>query len=107
MLPATIRTWSKMLDPSSPSDQIKASLRSMLAGYVGITDTWGTVFTPELLEMYPDALVICTIRDPDAWWKSLGDLTGNAPSPLFMKILLWPVPVFRVFPGALEKLWSK
>lgn len=50
----------------------------MLAGYIGITDTWGAAMTPELLDMYPDAIVICTTRDPDAWWKSWTDLQANA-----------------------------
>ena len=86
---------------------VHSTLRAKLAGYVGITDTWGSVMTPELLDMYPNAVVICTLRDPVAWWKSFKSITDNAPSPKLFKIITLPLPTFRHFPTALETLWAR
>jgi Sulfotransferase domain len=55
---------------SATREFIQASLEPVLAGYVAITDTWGAAMTPELLELYPDAKVICTVRNPESWFKS-------------------------------------
>ena len=46
------------------------SLRSLTDGYVATADSSLCQFVPEILELYPDAVVICTIRDPNAWAKS-------------------------------------
>jgi hypothetical protein len=104
---ATIKTWGQMLRADANPEFIYSSLTSLLAGYVAVTDTWGAALTPELLGAYPDAIVICTIREPDAWWKSWNDMMGRAAPPLVMKIMLWPLPVFRYFPWALDALWIR
>jgi hypothetical protein len=39
-------------------------------GYVAQVDWPGASFWPELLESNPDALVILSVRDPDAWYTS-------------------------------------
>jgi hypothetical protein len=86
------------------------SLRSMLVGYIAVTDTWGAAFTPELLDLYPDAIVICTVREPEAWWKSWIGLPINAISAWQLKALkfaLWPVPALRYSPAAQERLWRR
>ena len=73
-----------------------------------MTDTWGAAFTPELLDLYPDAIVICTVREPEAWWKSWIGLPINAVSAWQLKVLkfvLWPVPALRYSPAAQERLW--
>jgi Sulfotransferase domain len=108
--PATAKTWSQILDPDADPEFVKASLQAMLAGYVAITDTWGAVFTPELLDLYPNAIVICTVREPDAWWDSWIGIPLNAISAWQLKLLkfvLWPVPVLRFSPAAQEKLWRR
>jgi hypothetical protein len=48
---------------------IKNTLRDLVAGYVALTDVPGAHFTGELVELYPDAVVICTTRDPGRWWE--------------------------------------
>lgn len=80
-------------------------MKSLLAGYVGVSDTWGAAFTPELLELYPKAIVICTVREPAAWFNSWTNISGIVPP--FMKLLLWPVPTFRYMPYALEELFKR
>jgi hypothetical protein len=39
-------------------------------GYVSMTDYPGVRFWRELIERYPDAKVVHTMRDPDAWFES-------------------------------------
>lgn len=96
-----------MLRLGAKPEFIQSSLKSLLAGYVAVTDTWGAALTPELLEAYPDAVVICTVREPNAWWQSWNDMVGMAAQPLMMKIMLCPLPVFRYFPWALDDLWRR
>ena len=102
-----MRKWGIIMNPSTPPESSKSILAELLAGYVGITDTWGAAMTPELLEMYPDALVICSTRAPDAWWKSWYEVTKNAPRDWVMQILFLPVPVFRYFPFTARKCWQR
>jgi hypothetical protein len=108
--PATAKTWSQILDPDAELQVVYTSLQSLLAGYVAVTDTWGAVFTPELLDLYPDAAVICTVREPEAWWKSWIGIPINAVSSWqlsVLKFVLWPVPVLRYSPAAQERLWKR
>ena len=78
-----IRTWSSILRlPLYPSTaqkfHIKNTLSHLLAGHVAVTDGPGSFFTAELLELYPNAKVICTIRDQDDWWASMEPVMRNA-----------------------------
>ena len=42
----------------------------LMDGYVAQVDWPGASFWPELLDANPDALVILSVRDPDAWYTS-------------------------------------
>jgi hypothetical protein len=44
--------------------------RAALSGYRAAVDWPASAFWPELAEAFPDALVLLSVRDPDAWWKS-------------------------------------
>ncbi len=44
----------------------------LLKGYVAAVDWPSAAFWPELAEAFPDALVLLSVRDADAWWKSAG-----------------------------------
>src|ERR1051325_4107204 len=41
-----------------------------LADYAATVDWPSAAFWPELMEAYPDALVILSVRDTQAWWDS-------------------------------------
>ena len=43
---------------------------AMLARYRAIVDWPGGAFWPELSAAYPDALVLLSVRDPEAWYRS-------------------------------------
>jgi len=44
--------------------------RELLAGYAAAVDWPASAFWPELCEAFPDALVVLSLRDPQAWWES-------------------------------------
>ncbi|CAK5265857.1 unnamed protein product [Mycena citricolor] len=44
--------------------------RRFLSSFQGVTDMPHFNFVDELLEAFPDAVVVATYRDPEDWWKS-------------------------------------
>ena len=67
---------------STPQDEMDAMVKDLTAGYVGITDAPGCYFVEELVRLYPDAIVICVTRDPEAWWRSYSQLLMTLNNPL-------------------------
>lgn len=62
---------------------------------------------PELIAAYPDAKIIITMRDPDAWFDSVQRSVGkikniNALGPIVRKMLMWfdPFYIGRFLPFA-------
>ncbi|KAJ8122390.1 hypothetical protein ONZ43_g1403 [Nemania bipapillata] len=55
------------------SDQKKLDwlLSSVLDGYVATMDCPAATLTPEIMRVYPDAIVIATTRDELSWWRIL------------------------------------
>lgn len=43
---------------------------ALFTGYVAAVDWPASAFWPELTRAYPDALVVLSLREPDAWWRS-------------------------------------
>lgn len=70
---------------------------------VGTADTPLAQFVPELMELYPEAKVICTVRDPDAWARSMEE-TASTSLQAFLSILVFWVPCLRYFPKYLDLL---
>ncbi|KAI0855173.1 hypothetical protein F4860DRAFT_52469 [Xylaria cubensis] len=60
------------------SDQKKLDwlLSSVLDGYVATMDCPAATLTPEIMRVYPDAIVIATTRDEESWWKSMNHLNS-------------------------------
>jgi hypothetical protein len=103
-----IRSWIELLShwpPRNPSDKIliKNILQDRLNGYAAVTDSPCNGLVEELLEIYPDAIVICTIRDPDAWVKSM-ETVANASTLNFLRFILYLLPTMRWFPDYIVEL---
>lgn len=62
-----------------------------------MTDAPANCFIEELLELYPDAVVVTVERDPANWWKSWASVTEMADA-TFLKWFLAPVPGKRWYP---------
>lgn len=84
--------------PKSTADSkiISKLLKQRLDGYTAVTDSPCCSLVEGLLEVYPDALVICTVRDPDAWVKSM-ETVSDASTMWFLRFVLFPIPGMRYF----------
>ena len=96
-----IRSWIRVLShwpARNDSDKrlIHDLMASRLDGYVATTDAPASGLVPELMEIYPDAIVICTVRDPVSWEKSMLGIS-NAATMWFLRAVLFPLPALRYF----------
>jgi hypothetical protein len=60
------RLWSRALEGEGPWDEI-------FDGYPATVDWPGSYFYKELVEKYPDAKVLLSVRDADGWERSMRD----------------------------------
>jgi uncharacterized protein YndB with AHSA1/START domain len=62
--PAQIPSWMAAIDGET------VDWRAMLANYRSLVDWPGAAFYRELAAVYPDSLVLLSIRDPESWYRS-------------------------------------
>ncbi|KAF4826907.1 hypothetical protein CGCTS75_v008618 [Colletotrichum tropicale] len=104
-----IRSWIAALEhtpiKSAEDDKVvRETLRNHLDdGFAAVLDVPGMLFSEELLEMHPGVKVICTVRDPDAWVRSI-QKTGNASLQAFLSFALFLVPTMRWFPRYIDAI---
>lgn len=67
---------------------------ALLSGYRAAVDWPAAEFWPELMDAFPDAVVLLSVRDADAWWESADATIWNA--------MRTPMPVDQPHMGA----WS-
>lgn len=96
-----IKAWIKVLShwpARNDSDRrlILDLITSRLDGYAATTDAPASGLVPELMEVYPDAKIICTVRDPRSWEKSMEGIS-NAATMWFLRVVLFPLPALRYF----------
>ncbi len=76
----------------------------LLGGYEATTDWPGSHFWEELVEAYPNAKVVLSVRDPDRWYESVHRtiyrFRRNIPG------LLLVIPVLRWIPRMLDLIWD-
>jgi hypothetical protein len=46
---------------------------ALFAGYAAAVDFPASAAWPELMRAFPDALVLLSLRDPEAWWESASE----------------------------------
>ncbi len=71
-------------------------VKELVSGFAACTDVPTVAYTQELMTLYPNAKVICTVRDPERWWASMEPVVKKAN----FKVLGWilkTVPVLRYF----------
>ena len=109
-----IKSWIKVLShwpARNDSDKhlILDLMASRLDGFAATTDAPASGLVPELMELYPDAKVICTVRDPKSWEKSMEGI-GNAATMWLLRFVLFPLPALRYFVdyiNVLRDAWIK
>lgn len=72
-------------------------LRRRLDGYVVAADPPASLLVPELLAAFPDARVICTVRDREPWAESMVKIVRLSKPKLFRFIFFW-LPVLNLLP---------
>ena len=97
-----IRGWIdilKLTPIKSMKDRkfIDYKIASLLDGYAAVVDTPTCCFVGEMMELYPDAKVICTIRDPDRWAESM-DKMSQTSLQWFLSFALFWLPGLRYLP---------
>lgn len=97
-----IKSWISVLQywvkgDAASREAMKSLMHRRLDGYAAVTDAPCSQLVPELLEIYPNAKVICTTRDPVTWEKSMQHIQ-NIAMRWFLRAALLPVPGMRHFP---------
>jgi hypothetical protein len=77
----------------------------LFAGYLATVDLPSCLFYRELLEKYPKAKVILTVRDPERWYDSARQTIYFARS-AFPKWAVVLSPRMRVFQRMIDRLWE-
>jgi hypothetical protein len=77
-----MRDWIELCKHTPIKDEVDRKvvldgLKKILGGYTAVTDIPPILFTEELVELFPDAKVICTVRDPESWWNSVRTITSK------------------------------
>jgi hypothetical protein len=88
--PQQVPTWIDAIE-GRPVDW-----SSFLGSYQAVVDWPGASFWPELLAANPDAMVLLSVRDADAWYRS-------ASNTIFIALTQSP-PEARAWMGSMEKL---
>jgi hypothetical protein len=85
---------------------IEYKLASILDGYVATVDAPAIAFTPELMSVFPDAVVIATTRDEEGWWRSMDFMNGLMANKYIPWLVLWipKVGYYRQWKAAFGKV---
>ncbi|KAJ6031912.1 NAD dependent epimerase/dehydratase [Penicillium herquei] len=112
--PDQIKTWMSALkhwaaNGASDRKPMLQLLERQLDGYAATTDSPGAQFVPELMELYPNAKVICTVRDLGSWENSMNQIMHYT-FLWFLRGVLLPLPGMRHFVdylGLLSVQWTR
>lgn len=75
---------------------VMENVEQLLSGFAACTDLPSLAFVEELMAIYPEAKVICTVRDPEQWWASMEPVVTRGNLTLLSWILA-PLPTLRLF----------
>jgi hypothetical protein len=62
--PQDIPVWQSAIN-GQPVDW-----RALFADYAAVVDWPAAAFWPQIAEVFPDAIILLSVRDADGWWKS-------------------------------------
>jgi hypothetical protein len=99
-----VAQWREVLDGGRDWDRV-------LAGYQSGVDWPVSFFYRELLETYPDAKVLLSVRDPEGWERSMretiwGALTGDSLIHDLAKAAGRINPAFRGYTELMSDMWD-
>jgi len=107
--PAQLQAWHEFALAKTPA----MDWEGLFADYIATVDCPVCMYYEELMEVFPEAKVILTVRDPQQWWKSFNRLMSIVDKARLLRFL---VPKLRkmaqftdkiiiqdVFEGRMEK----
>lgn len=105
--PYQLAYWNEM------EEKRTTDFDAMLKGYTAMVDFPGALYYKELMQQYPDAKVILTVRDPEKWHKSVSDTIFQVPKG-FDKFMMNIVGIFnpkvkhisRIFDYTTKAIWK-
>lgn len=107
------KAWLRALKLWHSKPQTEPEIRKIIAarleGFAAVSDAPAFMFTPEIVDLFPDAKVICTVRDAHSWGKSMEGFTSNIVQLWFLRFALFLLPSLRYFPAladALGDVWK-
>ena len=86
---------------------IMDTLRTHLAGYRSGAGTPFCPFADESSELYPEAIVICTTRNPKRWHERVKEVMNTVNLIAFLDISFLPIPTLRHFSAWLKALANR
>lgn len=96
--PRHVGVWSAALAGKTPD------WPTFFTGYQATVDWPGCTFYQELMQVYPEAKVLLTVRDPEKWYESTCNTIYQLPRSPAMRILRMFVPHLRRFYAMNEQL---
>src|SRR5262249_4216448 len=87
--PGHLNAWHKLVTGQAPIDW-----HTLFHKFDATVDTPACLYYKELLEAFPDAKVVLTVRDPDRWYESLTTLHRSHNS---ARLVAWGIPKLGKF----------
>ncbi|KAK1851442.1 nad dependent epimerase dehydratase [Colletotrichum chrysophilum] len=97
------KRWLEVMELATKKDKtlpekkrLEWLLAELMEGYSATVDAPCIWLVPEILELYPDAVVIATTRDKESWWKSAQTISSLVDWP-WLPFFARPLPVLNSF----------
>ena len=107
--PDHVEFWDEAADRVARGEPV--GWEDVFSGYEATVDWPGCYFYEELMQAYPDAKVLLSVRDPESWYDSAwstiarGPRSGASPArSLFFKVGQLAVPSMRRVPSMVSKV---
>jgi len=98
--PGHLKHWAKIMEGG------KAEWDTLFKGYQSATDWPAAAYYSDLMNVYPDAKIILTVRDPDSWHRSIMNTLYQAGRGFFSRFTC-VIPSLHQFLNAMEKsVWE-
>ncbi|KAK2594958.1 hypothetical protein QQS21_007316 [Conoideocrella luteorostrata] len=103
------KAWSELMrlapvaTTHADEKQVDALLAKLMEGYCATVDGPSNLLTPELLRVFPDAIVIATTRDSSSWYRSLR-LMNSMTDPWYVHVVVYWIPVLGNFHRYMREL---
>ena len=98
--PSAAQLWQDAIDGKA------VDWAHVFEGYQATVDWPGCTFYQELMEVYPDAKVLLTVRDPERWHQSAFDTIYRGRSAFVLRFLRLISPAARHTYKMVEHIWA-